>query len=671
MEDRVFLFDYANQTWYETHDEKYFVDDISNLPYIFTSRYRNGFTGEFWEEDKVWCSEHQTFEEIAECGKNFVKTSEGCKIEGIFTQTSRHSSYFYRDDKVLCFRYRVYRDADCSIKVDVDIAGVKLCVVDLKPANIKRERFTYKVEFSEECKDLEIIPTPQERYQDFFPQANEDIKEALGVDRRSSCEASEVTTAILEFLREDAIKKFDFNVPIIKSNLPDRIAAFLYRPLDSNIAEFKMYFFDNVEEFEKLFPKDSRENFSVLCRELGLTATDELRKCYEENPFAIVIFMMLQRFGIKNPELIQKFMHLTEFCGETLNTSRTRIGFNIFSDSKTDIKNFDYKATKWENLLFYCRWYLKNSSEEKLADELLRLNKNFDWTLYRAWDIFRSYFDEISAELKDEILQSGISSDTVNKLVLIEDDRNFFVNDVNFSDEEKNFECKINGYNIRCVNSFRKLENISVKLKKISSHNLVNKDSTVFAVEKNGRYIDIVALDAGKYSNKIGRYYGSYNEIVEGTEIQREVAAIILYWTSHFGTGCPDLRYSNLKPCFKNFVIESVDEDKNFENLSLLKLLQLPEEKICTGYYLMLYRRFAEVNLYENSKLKHFDNEKDFLMNLFPLGERIYNAAFDGNAEAQYVLSKMYRCGFCFDYFNIDKSNRWYKKALENGWLES
>ena len=155
-------------------------------------------------------------------------------------------------------------------------------------------------------------------------------------------------------------------------------------------------------------------------------------------------------------------------------------------------------------------------------------------------------------------------------------------------------------------------------------------------------------------------------------QIEYELKTIILYWTSHFEIDCPKLRRnSGTKSPFKNFVIEPVDEDKNFENLSLLKLLQLPEEKICTGYYLMLYRRFAEVNLYKNSKPKHFDNEKDFLMNLFPLGERIYDAAFSGNAEAQYVLSRMYRDDFCFHYFNIDKSNRWYKKALENGWLES
>jgi len=333
MKDRVFLFDYTKQIWYETTEEKYFVDDISNLPYIFPSRYKNGFTGEFWENDKVWCPVHKKFEDIADSGKNFAKTVEGCNIEGIFTQVPPLSSYFYNDSKDLYFRYRVYRDSDeKTIKVDVDAANVELSV-NLKPINTEFIRLTYKVAFDEECDNLELILLPPKKYRDFSLQMKMDIEEALGRVRGSAlsygdCEARAVTTAVLEFLREDAVKKFGFNVPIIKSNLPDRIAAFLYRPLDSNIAGFKMYFRDNPNDFEKLFPKDRRENFSVLCSELGLNASDELRNYYTENPFAIVIYVMLQRFGISDKKIIHKFMTLTKFCGETLTAhGRTSIDF--------------------------------------------------------------------------------------------------------------------------------------------------------------------------------------------------------------------------------------------------------------------------------------------------------------------------------------------------------
>jgi len=350
---------------------------------------------------------------------------------------------------------------------------------------------------------------------------------------------------------------------------------------------------------------------------------------------------------------------------------------NIFSDfikSQTDIKNLEmqknYNAARWENLLFYCRWYLKNTSEEKLAEELLRLQKNFDWKFYKAWNIFRSYFDEIPIELKNEILRSGMTVEMIDRLILFEDDKKFFDNDVNFSEEEKSFECKINGYNIRRIHSFKRFTNIFQRAVKKGNNHHFNKDSKVFAVEKDGRYVDVVVLNEKKYVDEMNNFSLLYGDIVEENNVHHETAAILSYWSSHFEIDCSKYRYKFKKSMFKNFVIESVDEDKNFENLSLLKLLQLPEEKICKGYYLMLYRRFAEVNLCISSDLKHFDNEKDFLMNLFPLGERIYNAAFGGNAEAQYVLSRMYRCYFCFKYFSMERFNYWYKKAVKNGWSE-
>lgn len=679
MKERVFLFDYVNQVWYETHDEKYFADDISNLPYIFTSNYKNGFTGEFWEKDKVWCPVHKKFEDIEEVGQNFVKTADGCNIEGIWTQVSTYSDYFFAGSKDLYFRYRVYRDTDKkTIKVEVDAANIEFDS-DFEPGKFERIRFTYKVAFNGEYDNLELVPFPLETYRNFTMQMNEDIKEDLGIRggyfaAGNYCKARAVTTAVLELLQEDAAKKFGFNVPIIESTLSDRISAFLYRPIDSNIAGFKMYFHDNEKDFEKLFPKDQRENFSILCREVGLTASDELRKNYEENPFSIVLYIMLQHIGITDAKIIQKFMPLTAFFGETLTVHwLTKINFNIFDDfikSRTDVKNlesgktkdFNYKATHWENLLFYSRWFLENSSEEKLADELLRLNENFDWKFYEAWNIFRRYFDEIPSGLKNEILQSGMTLENIDKLILFEDDKTFFDSDVAFSSEEKNFECKINGYNFRRVNSIKKAENICSRAVKKGGR-LHLKDSTIFAVEKGGRYVDIIAVKDGKYNDKMNSTHFKYEEEVTESEVRFEVRPLITHWAKHFGIDHSEYRFRNRRATFKNFVIEPVDEDKNFENLSLLKLLQLPEEKICSGYYIMLYRRFSEVNLCRRSNLKHFDNEKDFLMNLFPLGERIYNAAFGGNAEAQYVLSRIYRCSFCFDYFNFERFKFWQKEA--------
>ena len=92
-------------------------------------------------------------------------------------------------------------------------------------------------------------------------------------------------------------------------------------------------------------------------------------------------------------------------------------------------------------------------------------------------------------------------------------------------------------------------------------------------------------------------------------------------------------------------------EEKSFEEYK-----QAAEQGDANAQY-----RLAECYAYGDGTDE--DEEKAF--------EWYKKSAEQGNAEAQYVLSRIYRCGFCFKYFNIDKSNRWYKKAVKNGWLES
>ncbi len=58
-------------------------------------------------------------------------------------------------------------------------------------------------------------------------------------------------------------------------------------------------------------------------------------------------------------------------------------------------------------------------------------------------------------------------------------------------------------------------------------------------------------------------------------------------------------------------------------------------------------------------------------MHQLPWGKRIFDAAWAGNPEAQYVMSLFYhRYSYRFSRYDGQRAADWYKKACDNGWLK-
>ncbi len=106
--------------------------------------------------------------------------------------------------------------------------------------------------------------------------------------------------------------------------------------------------------------------------------------------------------------------------------------------------------------------------------------------------------------------------------------------------------------------------------------------------------------------------------------------------------------------------------------MTLMTVMPVTPRSLSPDYYHYLGMRLLEMSTH-NIKAPawmNFEDEKACLMFMLPDGQRIYDAAFSGNAEAQRTLGMMYRHGKVFGN-DQEKALRWLSKAAENGDAEA
>ena len=112
-----------------------------------------------------------------------------------------------------------------------------------------------------------------------------------------------------------------------------------------------------------------------------------------------------------------------------------------------------------------------------------------------------------------------------------------------------------------------------------------------------------------------------------------------------------------------------MDADAEWEKMSLMDLRAVPKEKIHSGYYLYFYKNLIEASLLHPRGPKLEDDEQAYWMKNFSVAKPLFEAAFSGHPEAQYVMSLLYSDQYC-SYINRRLADKWYNLARENGWTE-
>ena len=664
MESKTFCYDLGQESWRESTIPAFASPELTDLPLIPIVDYSHERTGERWK--RAWCEAHHAYEDIEGYTADGLTSKAGCRLEGIpVSLTNNVYQTYYSYDKPTAsvgVRWQVrQRPGEDSIYLD-------------------KGTVTYMFTWEKDKQSGEFVPVPSlDRC-----NVNTDTVSLYG-DAPKDCPEIPypVLLYVLKLLQMQSEAIYGFTPKLLlpsqdsedttsgKRKIPTGLwlSAFLHRPLDMNIYFFRKYFYAySKHEFDALFPCEAQDNFPTLAKAFGLPATDELRSLYEKNPLSLIFRMMLPELGVKREEFMAKFDHLLMFCGKTMaKTYGNRLFFDPLRGKKDKTSNKE--SRDYDNLRFYTNWLRQHISEEALTERLLAAQNKWHDCKFKAMEYFRRHFDQIPEDLTTEIIAEGLTFDVRDKLGILAQHLTSKETRRSYSDEVRSWECKINDYNFRLISSLAQFNTITHNLS-ISHYNHRNaeemekNDASFFVLERNGRYLASIWLK-GKTVMGIG--FNDFRNYI----LVAKFRVVYLYWLryhgleeQYFSRGCDAAVALDQK-----FTVEPVDTNE-WEICSLKEMMEIPAESRTFGYYLSYCRKLAECSLMHAKAPTLHDDEQAYLEQHYAWGKPIFDAAFDGNAEAEYVMSLFYRGHIGSAYSDYRRSENWYKKAVAHGWLD-
>lgn len=675
MKTHTFCFDAGRKIWTESHVPAFFSETETNLPIILLVDCFNRKTGD--SRLAVWCKEHEAYEGIAEYTEDGLLTDRGCKQTGLVAKVrnsecllSGERRYYEgpRDPVEANLRWQVRycpEEKTVYLSHDLVVAGFywKTDQATGKSVNVP---FVNCVNHHCDvlCPDAGQPPKA-------LPYLSKNKNDIVSLRQPSvHIVPPSVAQTTLSFLAEAAESIYGFRPPLLfptdtggeilwrDNNGAEWVNAFLLRPLDMNI----YYFFDffEREEFDRLFPPDQRDNFPAICESCGVEPGDVLRAAYRENPAYFMARLALPQLGVRKEELLEKFRDIPAFCGKDM---MRRYSHNVFR-AGVDAEQSD----EWEGMRFYCAWRLESETEEELAEHLLSMQRNWKHWAPVGMRHFQKNYEYVPRELKEEILRDGMTVKTYEHLVQIDNSRSFRKENLVYGEKERARECKVNGYNIRLIPSpkvFRRLAQIMSSTRFLDSDaKYIPGHTAQYAMERNGRYLKLAYVEDDVVLWEMGR-----PDVQPPLYAKAELAFLVWKYRVGLVKRLPD-RLGETRWTSQEFVVGPPDPDV-WEDKSMWDMMNAPESEIGSGYYLSFYRKFMEVQLLRSRLPKPGEDEREALMRKFPCGKRIFDAAWEGNPEAQYVMSLLYRnINHYFASSDVARASEWYKKACENGWRE-
>ena len=182
-----------------------------------------------------------------------------------------------------------------------------------------------------------------------------------------------VTDIAISILQGYAELEFGFR-PTYMGNLHGlkHMIAFCVRPLDMNI-----YLLRHVigEPYERLFPREQRDNYRPLCRYLQIDHPPKsLRRSYGEMPENLVAYVLFRQLGFRDINVIRRFFQREALFGYHL----AKLTFQSETGKLVD-GCWQQVNPYLEWMERFCHWYLEHRSESQLANCLQPLAVALEW----------------------------------------------------------------------------------------------------------------------------------------------------------------------------------------------------------------------------------------------------------------------------------------------------
>lgn len=673
MRTHTFYYDDERTTWAETHIPAFCAEDDSDLPIVLLVDYYEKSTGE--TRLKVWCGEHRAYEGIGRYTEDGVVTDKGCKLTGLALRVE-NSEYMMSTGDRRCYEStKNIRERDIRWQVQYEPGSGKVLLVnhdvdlgfdwkkDGETGGFVNVPFVHAVN-----RHCWILCPGAGKPEKALPYAEKSKNGALSLFDKPWLPTlpPSVASAALALLAEAAESVYGFRPPLLlppdtgertfwrQNNAAAWVEAFLARPLDMNIYFFRKYF-RTAEEFDRRFPPDRRENFPLLCEALGVEPTDVLRDAYRNNPAYFAARLVLSRLGIHDERLLQKFRDLPEFCGEDMRAWYSKPLLCPGDDAEHKME--------WDALRFYSAWRLRSESPEAFIDRLLNTQQRWKGWRLTGMVYFQKHFDAVPKEWREEILRDGLTFRVYERLTLLDHARAVKEPALSYGEKERARECKISGYNFRLVNSVPVFRRLAGGYRILADMEYRSGHTALYVMERNGQILYYILLE---------------DDVVQWSQprldirppLAAKVSIAFLFWKCRFGlTARWPEDAGRFRESLPEPIVEPLERDEWAEK-NLLDMLDKSKSEIRRGYYLSFYRKLAEVRLLKTAPPRADGDEQAQLTYDFPCCRGIFDAAWSGNPEAQYVMSLLYRDENFFTRCDAKRSAAWYKKACENGWRE-
>ena len=636
MVDMTFVQDFRTRKWIRCYDEKLCNEDISRLPWAIAIRYH--------KDDYGICTNDGSIKRVNDL-------SELSDFYGLFDgQDAQSYDEYYCEIKIVApLRWRIHKgDTYNHIMVGVD------CMIIIPRAfgyafGRWRGIHDYFVSLSIDIKKEKILAQHKEYMYSMTERNN----------RSTVSIPDDILSEVCTLLQDEAGRTLGIRptVNLVPHGL-DFIEKFVSRPFDVNITYWQDVL--GKDEYEKYFPREQMDNYRPLCQYLGIVKPPKsLRKAYGENPYAPMIYILMQELGVQDINFIRKFF---EFDRELFLCRLHGFRFDSENGEFTTKISDDYYL--WLHIDKFSHFVKERKSEKYLVKLLYRMAQasSDTWREYivDTLDMFATHANELSDDALKLLSEKGPTK-TVHDLLAMElrcrDEENVVVE---YEENIASLECMLDDYEFHLVHETKELQEIGIKLYNCveTYRSKVLKGSSIICyVKHKNEYLACIEI---KNNDTVVQAYAYNNQRMTG-----ELLKHVLYWMQlkklrldveyMAGVDISDVNYQEKELLHKHISVVDFDE-----------LMSIEEEDTPAGWYIRFEELLPHQRAYHLSPPPwiQIDNEQEYLAYALPEGDRLVKAAQKANPEAMTVLGNMYLQGNILKQ-DYDKARYWLLKAAK------
>ena len=630
MVDMTFVQDFRTGEWIRCYDEKLCNEDIKKLDWAIIVRYNNNY-------DVCINGRHEG---------RYYDISDLEDFYGLFAYFIDPVYDWYYEQKLLIpFRWKLRkRDEYNHILLTADY----MAVLELPAWGGGWGRMEYCHEY--------FISYSVDIKKSMIRLSNKNYKRHGHVIDMIDI-PDNVAAELCAIMQDEAGKVFGLRPTVnMRPHGLDFIEKFVSRPFDVNITYWQDIIGKDV--YEKCFPREQMDNYRPLCQYLGIDKPPKsLRKAYGENPYAPMIYILMQELGVQDINFIRKFFKFDRvlfWC--------SLHGFRFNSENgKFNPKGGDDFGL-WRDINRFSHFVKERKSEKYLVKLLYRMAQaaSDTWREYIAdtLDMFATHANELSDDALKLLAEKGPTR-TVHDLLAMElrcrDEENVVVE---YEENIASLECMLDDYEFHLVHETKELQEIGIKLYNCveTYRSKVLKGSSIICYVKcKNEYLACIEI---KNHDTVVQAYAYNNQHMTG-----ELLKHVIYWI-HLkklrldvgymaGVDISDANYQEKELLHKHISVVDFDE-----------LMSIEEEDTPAGWYMRFEELLPQQRAYHLSPPPwiQIDSEQEYLAYALPEGDRLVKAAQKANPEAMTVLGNMYLQGKILKQ-DCEKARYWFLKA--------